>query len=128
MSHLSSQRGESARVQAPVNGSSSPISVGVGRVVASAVEAAQAGVEPDNCDVPARLERKFGLGSDPPRRRAFFNKLGRRVEQYGDRAFRLIAEVVAEAVHKRQPATWFCKVVVLRLREANCLGDRDAEW
>lgn len=85
-------------------------------------------VESHDFDVPARLERKFGLGGDPARRRVFYARLGRRVEQHGERAYRVIAECVAESVGKDYPQKWFSRVVILRLREAGLLVDQVDDW
>ncbi len=118
---------ERSESSAPLNGSGSKDD-GPRRLSIVVQAAEEQAVEPDDRDVPARLERKFGLGGDPGRRRVFYGRLGRRVEHHGDRAYRVIAECVAESVGKDHPQKWFCRVVLLRLREAGLLVDDVDGW
>lgn len=66
----------------------------------------------------SRLERRFGLGAMPDKRRALYVRLELLVA--GDaRIELLIREAAAEALGKDNPDRYFCRAVVLKLREAN---------
>lgn len=79
--------------------------------------------------VAQRLERKFGVGTDEVRRRGLYARLEREVEIYGDAVYRIISDVVAGAAGKRSEARWFCRTVILRLKENGYLIEGDnADW
>lgn len=69
-----------------------------------------------------RLEKKFGLGRDPKRRRELYKRLEHCVLVHGDSAFEVINDVVHDAVGKEKPGHWFCRAVVSRLRDRKLLG------
>lgn len=65
-----------------------------------------------------RLERRFGLGAMPDKRRALYARL--ELMAAGNPLIEpLIREAAAEAVGKNHPDRYFCRAVVLKLREAN---------
>jgi len=67
--------------------------------------------------VADKLERRFGLGAQPTLRRALFERLQLAVEVHGERAFRSLKTVAAEAAGKRKPDRYFCRAALCRLRE-----------
>ncbi len=94
----------------PPNGTVTP-TLGAGRMVAD------------------RLARKFGYGTDENRRRQLYERLEHEVELHGDVVYVIISDVVQAAMNARSPSRWFCKSVILRLRERGYLrmGDH-ADW
>ena len=79
--------------------------------------------------VAARLERRFGLGSDIPTRRRFYKRLENSVDRYGDKALTIISDCVCEAAGKRKPSNYFCKAARLRLAENECLASEGStDW
>ncbi len=79
--------------------------------------------------VAERLARKFGYGTDENRRRQLYERLEREVNVHGDIVYVIISDVVQAAQSARTPARWFCKSVILRLRERGYLVQGDnADW
>jgi hypothetical protein len=72
-------------------------------------------------NITARLEKKFGLGRDPKRRRELFRRLESMVRIHGEVAYDVVNACVADAVGKEKPAHWFCRSVVSRLRDRGLL-------
>lgn len=75
----------------------------------------------DMTNVAARLERKFGLGSRPTVRAAFYERLEQLVDEHGERAYVAIASAAADAIGKEDPGRYFTRVATLRLRERGLL-------
>lgn len=71
----------------------------------------------DREDIVQRLKRRFPVGSKPELRLALYERIGQLVEDRGDVAYHVVAEVAADAAGKRNPAHWFCFVVIRRLIE-----------
>ena len=94
---------------------------------AEAAAAARAQAEPVPT-VAARLEKKFGLGDDPARRRRLYQQLEKLVERYNDEARALISEAVMESATARAPARYFCRAIKLKLRDAGLTGGSSADW
>lgn len=67
--------------------------------------------------IAERLERRFGVGSQPTLRRALYLRLQALVEEKGERAYCVIAEVAADADRARDKGKYFAWVVVRRLIE-----------
>lgn len=76
-------------------------------------------------DVAERLERRFGLGSDPDRRRKLYERLQRACEQHGDLAYKILTDVACAAQGARSPDRYFCHGVMARLRESGLNGETD---
>lgn len=68
-------------------------------------------------NLAAKLERRYGLGDRPEARRAFFKRLELATEIHGERVHTQLRIVVAEAEGKRNPARYFCRTALCRLRE-----------
>jgi hypothetical protein len=131
------QRGEAPRIQrsgappgagAVADGAEAVSTVG-GAVfdVVSGAAAGQSAVR----RVASRLASKFGLGKEPAARRALFAKLEALTEgPRGDIALRCISEAVAQAAGARSPDRYFCRAVVLKLRESGLLAPKggDTSW
>lgn len=64
-----------------------------------------------------KLRRRFGSGTDAAKRESLYTKLCQIVELHGDAAYRCVASAAADAANKSKPDHYFCKVVILRLRE-----------
>jgi hypothetical protein len=71
--------------------------------------------------LPGKLERRFGLGSRPETRRAFYRRLELACQVHGERAWTQIRIVAAEAADKKAPANYFCRSVLCRLREGGLM-------
>lgn len=69
----------------------------------------------------AKLERRFGLGSKPETRRAFYRRLELACEVHGERVWTQLRIVAAEADGKKTPANYFCRTALCRLREAGLM-------
>lgn len=79
--------------------------------------------------IAERLERHFGLGSDEERRRKLFERLEYEVEEYGDPVYTIINDCLQGSLAARKPSHWFCKSVILRLKEAGYLSAvNHVEW
>lgn len=79
--------------------------------------------------VRERLEKHFGLGSDPPRRNRFYRRLENSVIEHGDKALTIISDCVCDAAGKGKPSNWFCKAVRIRLGENGCLASEGStDW
>lgn len=85
-----------------------------------------------NSHIAERLQRKFGLGTNPDRRRRLYASLAEEVERHPE-AERVIGDCVQCAFGKdaagepiKNPGNWFCRSVILRLREAGFL--RTTDW
>ena len=87
---------------------------------AAANKVAAVGVERGQ-SVSERLLRKFGLGTDPRRRRELFHRVQLVVEKHGDVALEVVSAVVADAVGKNKPAHWFCRSILNRFRDRGLL-------
>lgn len=75
----------------------------------------------DMTNVSARLQAKFGLGSRPDVRLAFYKTLESLIEQHGERAYVAVASAAADSIGKEDPGRYFTRVAVLRLRERGFL-------
>lgn len=73
----------------------------------------------------SKLERRYGLGSKPDSRRAFYRRLKLAVEIHGERAWIAIRTVAAEADGARSPERYFCRTALCRLREAGLMPMAD---
>ncbi len=79
--------------------------------------------------IAERLERHFGLGTDPEKRRKLFERLEDEVEEHGDKAYAIINDCLQGSLSARKRARWFCKSVILRLKEAGFLSAANqVEW
>lgn len=72
-----------------------------------------------------RLTRRFGLGSKPQTRRAFYRRLELAVKTHGERAFVALRTVAAEADSARDPAKYFCHSALRRFRESGLMPMAD---
>lgn len=79
----------------------------------------------DLSNVAARLEAKFGLGTQPALRRELYLRLEQLVAQEGARAYMVIASTAADAARKQSPGRYFSHVVMLRLKERHILETVD---
>lgn len=68
-------------------------------------------------ELRTRLERRFGVGADPTARRRLYSRLELAVEVHGERAYRALCTVAAEATSARAPDRYFCFSAVRRLAE-----------
>ncbi len=91
------------------------------------------GKEPTALHIYARLVRKFGLGSCPERRKTLFCRLADEVTLRPD-AERVIADCVqcafgsdADGKPIANPANWFCRAVIRRLKESGFLSPAE-DW
>lgn len=64
-----------------------------------------------------RLRRKVGLGDDPKKRRAFFDRLVKLHQCAPELVESVIAEAWAQSVGARKRDRYFCKAVALKLAE-----------
>ena len=64
-----------------------------------------------------RLRRKVGLGDDPKKRRAFFDRLVKLHQTNPDLVESIIAEAWAQSVGARRRDRYFCKSVTQKLAE-----------
>lgn len=71
----------------------------------------------DATEVVERLRRRFPVGSRPELREALYLRLGQIVEDHGELAVHVIAEVAADAARARNPGHYFAFVVMRRLIE-----------
>jgi len=70
----------------------------------------------------ARLERRFGLGACPEKRRSLYLRL-QGIVDLNPAAEILIREAASQATSARAPDRYFCSAVVKKLREANAFPD-----
>lgn len=81
--------------------------------------------------VADRLERKFGVGTNPAARRALYSMCEAAVRQFGDTALGAISETVALAVNARKdPGRYFAHTIKVKLAERG-MGPRsggDPSW
>ena len=75
----------------------------------------------EGATIARQLEQRFGLGSQPDKRRSLYHRLGLAVEVHGERALNQLKTVAAEARQARKPDRYFCRAALLRLRESNLL-------
>ena len=76
----------------------------------------------DMANMAERLERKYGLGTNPDKSRGVYRTCERLSNgPYADQAYKIVCEVAVEADGKNQPGVWFRKTVMLRFREAGLL-------
>lgn len=81
--------------------------------------------------VAARLERRFGLGSEPQLRQALYTRLEKLVSESseGSKVLEVIDSVVCDAVGKSDPGRYFARVVCLRLQERGLMEvRRHVDW
>lgn len=64
-----------------------------------------------------KLERRFGVGSRPETRRAFYRRLELATEVHGERVWTQLRIITAEATGKKAPDRYFCRTALCRLRE-----------
>jgi hypothetical protein len=69
-----------------------------------------------------RLERRFGLGAMPEKRRALYTRLQTLVEARPE-VETLIREAASQATGARHPDRYFCSAVVKKLRECHAYAD-----
>ncbi len=67
--------------------------------------------------IAERLEKRFGLGDIPARRRALYLRLQSLVMFHGEKVEVLIREAASMAAGKNNPGRYFAKAVVMKLRE-----------
>ena len=72
--------------------------------------------------IAERLEVRFGLGSNPPLRKALYRRLESLVFASGESAYHVLAEVAADSAGKSDPGRYFAYSVVRRLREKGILS------
>lgn len=72
-----------------------------------------------------KLERRFGLGSKPETRRAFYRKLELATEIHGERVWTALRIVAAEADGARLKERYFCATALRRLREQGLMPMAD---
>lgn len=72
-----------------------------------------------------RLQKRFGLGSNPEARKQLYRRFELATEVHGERALIQLKTVAAEAAGKRKPDRYFCRAGLCRLRELGMmmLGD-----
>lgn len=75
--------------------------------------------------IEEKLERRYGLGSKPDSRRAFYRRLRLAVEIHGERAWIALRTVAAEADGARLPERYFCRTALARLRESGLMPMAD---
>jgi hypothetical protein len=78
-------------------------------------------------DLEAKLTRRYGLGSKPDARRAFYRRLRLACEVHGERVWTQIRTVAAEADGAREPARYFCRAALCRLREQGMMPLADLD-
>lgn len=103
-----------------------PGSEGGGEVVdLAALFASRAAFQPaPTASVAARLERRFGLGDRPELARRLYKSVEQWVEQGGEDAYRVISEIVAQAVSARRPGN-YARATLARLIRPRKKG---VEW
>lgn len=72
-----------------------------------------------------KLTRRYGLGTKPDSRRAFYRRLRMAVEIHGEPAWIAIRTVAAEADGARIPERYFCRTALCRLREGGLMPMAD---
>lgn len=80
--------------------------------------------------VAARLQKRFGLGSNPELRRELYARLEAECEgPQGRRVLEVIDSVVRNATGKDDPGRYFAYCVVRRLQEKGLMeGGTHADW
>ncbi len=76
----------------------------------------------DTNPIAERLETRFGLGDKPTLRRALYQRLADLVDEEGDRAYLVIAEVADDAARADKPGNYFAWVVIRRLMERRVIA------
>lgn len=66
----------------------------------------------------ARLERRFGLGAMPEKRKALYMRIQLLVEARPE-VETLVREAASQATSARFPDRYFCSAIVKKLRETN---------
>ncbi len=85
--------------------------------------------EHDDYDIEHRLATKFGWGSSPQKRAILYARLAEEVREHGDPVYHVICDVVEQAQTAREPARWFCRSVILRLRDRGYMGcNSPTDW
>jgi len=74
------------------------------------------------CTLSAKLERRFGLGAQPAKRRALYLRLELLVNAMPELEV-LVKEAASQATSARFPDRYFCSAVVKKLRESKLLPD-----
>jgi hypothetical protein len=64
-----------------------------------------------------RLERRFGLGTNPQARQALYRRLAEAVDDIGEPAYQVVASAAADSLGKDDPGRYFARVVTLRMYE-----------
>jgi hypothetical protein len=72
-----------------------------------------------------KLLRRFGAGSRPEARRAFFGRLELATEIHGERVWTQLRIIAAEADGKKTPDRYFCRTALCRLRESGLMPMAD---
>jgi len=70
-----------------------------------------------------RLEKAFGLGDQPTKRREFYEFVQSICTEYGDHPYRLVVAMARDAGAAIKPDRFFCVAVVKRLRRAGYFSD-----
>jgi uncharacterized protein YutE (UPF0331/DUF86 family) len=96
--------------------------------IAQVVAAAQAGTPART--IMERLVSKFGLGDNPVKRRALYARLQLLAETFPDAVESLISEAVMQSHGMRRPGNYFCRAIVLKLRESKLMqsGGTPCTW
>jgi hypothetical protein len=68
-----------------------------------------------------RLVREWGLGTQPPLRRRFFERVAELLVAHGDRCLRLVSAARMQAHGKDRPAIYFCRALSIKIAEAGLL-------
>lgn len=71
--------------------------------------------------IAVQLERAYGLGGDPRKRRMFYRRVEAWVAKVGDRGLVLLAEARAGAVSARAPDRYFTAAMNAKMAEASIL-------
>ncbi len=77
-----------------------------------------------------RLTRRYGEGTKPHARKAFYLKLQRAVDSHGEEAYAIISACVqASDTAGKNAVLWFCRSVKARLFEAGLWQEpKPVEW
>lgn len=83
--------------------------------IATSITAYLEGQRPES--LPMQLERRYGLGSDPRKRRALYRRIAEWIERVGDDAWTLLEEANLTAATARTPDRYFCAAINAKMAE-----------
>lgn len=103
-----------------------PVSEGGDQVVDLVALLASRGALPSAkpSSIAARLERRFGLGDRPDLARKLYCSVEQWVEKGGDDAYRVVAEIVAQAASARRPGNYVRATLARLLRPRK----KEVDW